>query len=153
MAAETSPCHTIPLPHDHSKKMWGAEVMIYVGTDIIEIERIRKVVERHPAFWDKVLTPQEKSYCFAQGNPIQSLAGRFTAKEAVLKCLGLGLFRLSWHDLEISTDSLGCPMVELKDSLAQIMARKNITAISLSISHCRSYAMAVAVGEGGSDKK
>jgi len=127
--------------------------MIFVGTDIVEIERIRKAAERHPAFWERVLTPQEKAYCLAQGNPIQSLAGRFAAKEAVLKCLGIGLFRLSWHDLEICTDSLGCPMVKLKASLDQILARKNIAAVSLSISHCQSYAMAVAVGEGGSDNK
>ena len=76
--------------------------MLYVGTDIIEIGRIRKVVERHPQFWDRILTVAEKEYCQAQGNPIQSLAGRFAAKEAVLKCLGLGLFRLSWHDLQMS---------------------------------------------------
>lgn len=128
--------------------------MIYVGTDIVEIERIRQVVKRHPAFWDRVLTPQEKSYCQSQGNPVQSLAGRFAAKEAVLKCLGLGLFRLSWQDLEICSDSLGSPVVKLKASLDQVIAKKNIKEISLSISHCKSYAVAVAVavGEEESDK-
>ncbi|MDD2212397.1 MAG: holo-ACP synthase [Clostridia bacterium] len=124
--------------------------MLYVGTDIVEIERIRKAAERHPAFWDRVLTPWEKEYCQGQGNPWQSLAGRFAAKEAVLKCLGLGLFRLSWHDVEIRADHLGCPVVNFKASLKKILAEKKITALSLSISHCRSYAMAVAVGEGGS---
>jgi len=127
--------------------------MIFVGTDIVEIERIRKAAERHPAFWDRVLTPQEKNYCLTQGNPMQSLAGRFAAKEAVLKCLGLGLFRLSWHDVEVCSDSLGCPEITLNSSLEQVLTEKKIKAISLSISHCQSYAMAVAVGEGGSDRK
>lgn len=124
--------------------------MLYVGTDIIEIERVKQVVERHPAFWDRVLTPQEKEYCQEQSNSIQSLAGRFAAKEAVLKCLGLGLFRLSWQDLEIRSDHLGCPRVSFNASLKKILAEKKITVISLSISHCRSYAMAVAVGKGWS---
>lgn len=126
--------------------------MVFVGTDIVEIERIKKAAERHPGFWDRVLTPEEKCYCLAQSNSIQSLAGRFAAKEAVLKCLGLGLFRLSWHDVEVSSDSLGCPLLKLNASLEQILTEKKITAISLSISHCRSYAMAVAVGEGGFDR-
>jgi holo-[acyl-carrier protein] synthase len=122
--------------------------VLYVGTDIVEIERIGKAVERHPAFWDRILTTQEKEYCQAQGNPIQSLAGRFAAKEAVLKCLGLGLFRLSWHDLEIKSDHLGCPVVNFKASLEKVLAEKRIATVSLSISHCRSYAMAVAIGKG-----
>lgn len=121
--------------------------MLYVGTDIIEIERIGQVLQRHPQFWERILTKKEKEYCLAQGNPLQSLAGRFAAKEAVLKCLGLGLFRLSWHDLEIGTDSRGCPQVKLGDSLQGILQEKGINTVCLSISHCRAYALAVAVGK------
>lgn len=126
--------------------------MLYVGTDIIEIERIRKAVQRHPAFWDRILTPREKVYCQKKGNPVQTLAGRFAAKEAVWKCLGLGLRNFSWRDLEILPDQWGCPQVSFKLPLEKILREKNIAAISLSISHSRCCAIAVAVGEVISDE-
>lgn len=121
--------------------------MLYVGTDIIEIERLRKAVKRHPALWDRILTPREKAYCLEKGNPVQSLAGRFAAKEAVLKCLGLGLSNLSWQDLEILPDQWNCPQVSFQPPLEKILSEKNIAGISLSISHSRCCAIAVAVGE------
>ncbi|MDD2401078.1 MAG: holo-ACP synthase [Clostridia bacterium] len=121
--------------------------MIYIGSDIIEIERILKTVARHPALWERVLTEREIKYCKSKGNPIQSFAGRFAAKEAVLKCLGQGLKCLSWHNLEILPDDLGCPQVSFELPLEKIMKAKNIISVNLSISHSRCYAMAVAVGE------
>lgn len=122
--------------------------MLYVGTDIIEIKRIRQVVKRHPQFWDRILTPLEKEYCRQKGDGIASLAGRFAAKEAVLKCTGRGLSRLSFRDLEILPDSLGCPQVYFSEKIKDILAERQISSIQISISHCHDYAMAVAIGEG-----
>ncbi len=122
--------------------------MLYVGTDIIEIKRIKQLAERYPQFWERILTSAEKEYCLSRGNPWESLAGRFAAKEAILKCLGLGLFRLSWHDLIIESDSLGCPRVKFSQALQKILTAKGITEIKISISHCHDYALAVAIGKG-----
>lgn len=122
--------------------------MLYIGTDIIEISRVRKAASRHQAFYDRVLTRREKEYCLAKGDPVPSLAGRFAAKEAVLKCLGLGLRGVSWQDLEIIPDEPGAPRVLFSAALQRVLAEKGIKTVKVSISHSRDYAMAVAVGEG-----
>ena len=122
--------------------------MLYIGTDIIEISRVRIAAARHPAFYDKILSPREKEYCMGKADPALTLAGRFAAKEAVLKCLGLGLRGLSWRDMEILPDELGAPHVFFSEKLHSVIEGKGIKAVKVSISHSRDYAMAVAIGEG-----
>lgn len=122
--------------------------MLFIGTDIVEISRIREAALRHPAMWDKVLTPREKSYCQTKANGYQCLAGRFAAKEAVLKALGLGLSGVSWRDIEILPDEQGQPQVSIYGKLLDRSRELRIKKINLSISHSREYAMAVAIGEG-----
>lgn len=103
---------------------------------------------RHPTFCDKILTSREKNYCLAGKDPAPSVAGRFAAKESVLKCLGTGLVKASWQDIEILPDALGQPQVSLSGPLAVRMQNMGLEAIRISISHSREYAVAVAVGEG-----
>lgn len=122
--------------------------MFKVGTDIIEIQRIREAVRRRPAFWDKVLTPQEKEYCLGKTDPVPSLAGRFAAKEAILKCIGTGLRGISWQDLDIVSGEEGTPLVCFSSRAQGILAQRGLVKISVSISHSRDYALAVAIGEG-----
>jgi len=121
--------------------------VVYIGTDIIEIERIRNAANRHPNFCDRVLTDREKEYYMVKANPFPFLAGRFAAKEAILKCLGCGMRNLSWHDFEIIPDELGSPLVCVNNVIERIMLEKGISTIKVSISHSRDYAMAVAIGE------
>ncbi len=121
--------------------------MIYVGTDLVEIERVEQALLRHPHLWERLLTPKEKAFCQSKGNPVQALAGRFAAKEAILKCLGVGLRGCSWQDIEVLTDALGAPEVSFRSSLLKLLQEKEITTVKVSITHSRNYAMAVAVGE------
>ncbi len=120
--------------------------MIFVGTDIIEIERIRKALNDRPAFVDRILSVNEKELFAKKKDPGPFLAGRFAAKEAVLKCLGTGLSGLSWQDIEIIPNKEGAPEVRLTMELNKILENKKMSAIKISISHSRDYAMAVAVG-------
>ena len=76
--------------------------MIHVGTDLIEIGRIRRSLDRYPRFRDRCFTAAEQAYCESRSNPAESYAGRFAGKEAVGKALGYGVARaFAWRDIEI----------------------------------------------------
>src|SRR5205823_11442553 len=74
---------------------------VNVGVDLIEIERIRRALERYPGFRDRCFTPAEQAYCDSRPNPAESYAGRFAGKEAVGKALGIGV-RFTWKEIEIA---------------------------------------------------
>jgi holo-[acyl-carrier protein] synthase len=121
-----------------------------VGTDIIEIERIRRAAERRPGFWHRVLTPEEAAYCRSKGGgaaSFASLAGRFAAKEAVMKALGVGMDELGFRDIEIWNDAAGAPSLRMTEKVLDRMNRAGLGSVVLSISHSRDYAVAVAIGE------
>ncbi len=109
-----------------------------IGADIIEVSRIRQAVERRGGFVQRVFTPVEAAYCLSKSNWAERFAGRFAAKEAVAKCLGLSL---CWHDVEILSDQSGRPVVTLTNRAAEAAAGGRVL---LSISHCRSHAVAFA---------
>lgn len=114
-----------------------------IGNDIIEISRIRASILRHKQhFLDRVFTSREQEYCLRHKDAAPYFAGRFAAKEAVVKALGTG-FRdgISLTDIEILNNSQGKPQVTLSASLALRFGFPNVL---ISISHCREYATAVA---------
>jgi len=120
--------------------------MIYgVGTDIIEIGRITAMLEKHTHFVEKIYTEAEAAYCQKRGAP--SFAGRFAAKEAVVKALGHGMNGWSFLDVEILTDDAGKPWVRCHGVAAQYCQQRNIVKIHISISHNRETAVAYAVAE------
>ncbi|MCR4441562.1 MAG: holo-ACP synthase [Peptococcaceae bacterium] len=123
------------------------KIIMYVGTDIVEINRIRSIVKRYPGFYDRVLTGREKESGLGRRDPVPFLSGRFAAKEAVLKCIGLGISRLSFQDMEIIPDEAGAPHVFFSEKMKKILQERGIGSISVSISHSRYYATAVAIGE------
>src|SRR5256885_9570596 len=82
-----------------------------VGIDMIEIERVTKVLEKYPErFLRRVFTPEEVAYCRGR---VQELAARFAAKEAVMKALGTGARGLAWREIEILPNRRGKPLVYL----------------------------------------
>ena len=123
---------------------------ICCGVDIIEIERIKRSVgEGNTAFRDRVYTDREIEYCELKKNvKYESYAARFAAKEAVSKAFGTGIGQgVSLKDIEILNDELGKPYVVLHNKSREIFKKINGGNISLSISHCKNYAVAYAVIE------
>jgi holo-[acyl-carrier protein] synthase len=119
------------------------------GIDIVETGRIRELVERHGAhFLDRVFTKGEQEY--AGRNPkryYEHLAGRFAAKEAVLKVLGTGWRGgIAWTDVEVVRDPSGQPRIVLSGECARIAGEIGICRWHLSISHIETHATASAIG-------
>ena len=117
-----------------------------VGTDLIEIARVRRALERYPGFRERCFTEAERAYCDSRPNPPQHYAARFAAKEAVGKALGFGVARaFAWRDVEIAGRPK--PAVRLSGRVLAWAQRGGAGAIDLSMSHSRELATAVAVVE------
>lgn len=118
--------------------------MTRVGTDLIEIARIRRSLDRYPSFKARCFTDAEQAYCDSRRDPAESYAGRFAGKEAVGKALGFGVARaFAWKEIEIVGRPK--PAVRLNGRLAQIADAHGVTSIDLSMTHSRELAQAVAV--------
>jgi holo-[acyl-carrier protein] synthase len=124
--------------------------VVGIGTDIIECLRIAQMIERHgDLFINRVFTPHEIRYCSSRKQATQHYAGRWAAKEAVLKALGTGWRKgISWRDIEVRNDGLGKPVVGLRGGARDLIERNGIHEMLVSISHCRSHAMAYALALG-----
>ena len=120
------------------------------GIDIVECLRIAQMIERHgELFITRVYTDAEIEYCTARKAATQHYAGRWAAKEAVLKALGTGWRRgIGWRDIEIRNDRKGAPTVQLRGGARDVMESVGIRRMHLSISHCRSFAVAYVLAEG-----
>ncbi|HEY6068152.1 MAG TPA: holo-ACP synthase [Gaiellaceae bacterium] len=121
--------------------------MTSVGVDLIEIDRIRRALERYPRFRQRCFTEAERAYCDSRSNPAQSYAGRFAGKEAVGKALGFGVARaFAWREIEIAGRPK--PSVRLSGRSAAWAERVGAAHIDLSMTHSRELATAVAVVDG-----
>jgi holo-[acyl-carrier protein] synthase len=122
--------------------------MLTIGTDIIECERIGQMLAKHGKhFVERVFTEGEIRYCSDRRNAQQHFAGRWAAKEAVLKALGTGwVAGITWTDVEVVNEASGAPFIRLHNGAAEVAAEKGIAEILVSISHCKDYATAVAAG-------
>jgi holo-[acyl-carrier protein] synthase len=119
---------------------------VTVGTDLIEIARVKRALERYPGFRERCFTEAERAYCDSRPNPPQHYAARFAAKEAVGKALGFGVARaFAWRDVEIAGRPK--PAVRLSGRVRAWAKRAGAGAIDLSMSHSRELATAVAVVE------
>ncbi len=116
-----------------------------IGVDIVEIARVRAAVDRHGAgFRRRVFTDLEWQQC---GRSYPSLAGRFAAKEAIMKALGTG--GMAFRDIEIVRTPSGKPEVHLSGRMQRRAERLGVTRIGVSISHSRDNAVAMALAEHG----
>ncbi len=115
-----------------------------IGTDIIEIGRIKAAIEKNQKFVDRTYTTKEQDFLGRKKN-FESHAGNFAAKEAIVKALGTGLRKLNFVDIEVLRDDLGKPYVELNDKILGVMKQMGITQIEVTLSHCKEYAVAFAI--------
>ena len=113
-----------------------------IGVDLIEIERIRRALERYPDFGARCFTEEERAYCDSRPNPAQHYAGRFAAKEAVGKALGCGV-RFTWREIEIRGRPK--PGVHLTGSTLRWAEHVGAGAIDVSMTHSRELAAAICV--------
>jgi holo-[acyl-carrier protein] synthase len=113
-----------------------------VGVDLIEIERVRRALDRYPRFRERCFTAAEIAYCDRRPNPAESYAGRFAAKEAVGKALGVGV-RFTWKEIEIVGRPK--PSVHLTGRTRTAWERLGGGAIDLSMTHSRDLAAAICV--------
>jgi len=124
------------------------------GIDLVDFPRIEQMIERHgDRFVDRVFTAAEQAYARANRNTIEKYAGRFAAKEAVLKLIGTGWRgRIAWTDIEVTNNSAGRPQVTLSGEVKEIAERLRIQQISISITHTANFAIASAVALAQSDE-
>lgn len=122
--------------------------VIACGVDLVECERIAHLLRDHPErFPYRILTAAERSKADTLAKPIPHIAGRFAAKEAILKVLGTGWRgQIAWTDMEVTNDEWGQPHVTLTGECAKVAADRGIVHILLSISHTDNYATATAIG-------
>ncbi len=118
---------------------------VRTGTDIIEIERVKKSIEETDGrFCERVYTKSEIEYCESKKiQKYQHYAARFAAKEAIFKAISSALdskYEIEWKDIEVKNDQNGRPVVNLDNKFM-----KNIESIDISISHCKQYAVATVV--------
>ena len=114
-----------------------------IGIDLIDIDRIVAVLGRHPdRFRLRVLTDHEQRYC---GRRVERIAGRWAAKEAISKVLGLGVRGVGWREIEILPNRAGAPQVYLHARAARRAEVLDLDEVTVSISHERRMAVAVAV--------
>ena len=145
---DASPRRDSPLARDPLRPYAVFVEIISQGIDLIECSRIEEVWRRHPErFLARVLTPGERAYCERHRHPVPHIAGRFAAKEAVLKVLGTGWRgEIAWTDIEIVNDEAGQPSVRLSGACRAIAERRGITRVMISITHTPHHAAASAIG-------
>jgi holo-[acyl-carrier protein] synthase len=117
------------------------------GIDLVDFPRIEEMVKEHDKrFLDRVFTSAEQAYADSNKNRIEKLAGRFAAKEAVLKLVGTGWRgKIAWTDIEIINNPAGQPLVTVSGEVKKLVDKLGIKQISVSITHTANFAIASAV--------
>jgi holo-[acyl-carrier protein] synthase len=124
----------------------GDDMIIGIGIDLVKIDRIDKAGNNRSGFLERVFTEREREYCYRQKYPAQHFAGRFAAKEAVLKAIGTGWSAgVKWTDMEVLHGDGGGPVVNISGRVKDLMDLKGVKQILLSYSHDEGYAVAHVV--------
>ena len=121
--------------------------VIGLGADVIEVERVRGVIERQgERFLARVFTAEERAYCATMKHPHKHYAARFAAKEAVSKCFSTGIgAELGWRSVSIYHGERKQPLVRLDEKAEELLRQVGATHVLVTLSHTETVAMAVAI--------
>jgi len=118
-------------------------VLVGIGIDSVDLARMRRVLARRPGLAERLFTAGELTSASSRADPVPTLAGRFAAKEAVMKSLGVGLGSFDWRDLDIARRPGGQPALALAGRAAALARSRGVTRWELSITHTDTVASAV----------
>jgi holo-[acyl-carrier protein] synthase len=119
--------------------------VIGIGSDLVEVARFRLALQRRPGLAERLFSDAERAYAFRFKDPTKSLAARFGAKEAVMKALGVGLWKFAMRDVEVIRRESGEPTLALYHRAAELAAARGVREWRLTLTHTDSMAMAVAL--------
>ena len=124
-------------------------MIVGMGTDLIEVDRVREAIERHgQRFIDRIFTPGEIAYVDGSANRYERYAARFAAKEAGMKAIGTGWRRgVRWQDFEVANLPSGKPTLLLHGVAATFASKLQVRSTALSLTHTAKHAMAVVILE------
>jgi holo-[acyl-carrier protein] synthase len=142
LAGRPGDASTVPVP-DVTLHIVG------LGTDLVEIPRFRLAMERRgERLAERLFSDDERAYAYRQKDPAKSLAARFGAKEAVMKALGVGLWKFKLRDVEVVRQRGGAPLVALHGRAQALATERGVRAWHLSLTHTDNTALAVAIAVG-----
>jgi holo-[acyl-carrier protein] synthase len=118
--------------------------IVGLGVDICEIARMERALDRHPTMRERVFTAEERVYCDSKARPAESYAGRFAAREAVIKALG-GYRGKRWQDISVTRAPSGAPAIRLEGNAKLRADMLGVTQVLITFTHERTNAVAIAV--------
>ena len=119
-----------------------------VGTDLVDVDRFRRVLQRTPSIRDRLFRDDERAYAELRSDPAERYAARFAAKEAVMKALGVGLGEVALYDIEVVRADGGTPSIRLHGAAAELAARRGVSSLLVSLTHVAASAHAVVIAVG-----
>lgn len=119
-----------------------------LGVDICEIARMERALERHPTMRERVFTPEEIAYCDLKARPAESYAGRFAAREAVIKALG-GYRGKRWQDISVTRAPSGAPAIRLEGQAKRRADGLGVDRVLVTFTHEKTSAVAFAIAVSG----
>jgi len=122
--------------------------MIGIGTDLVDLDRLRRVLDRTPGIVARLFTESEQAYAIERHDPTECFGGRFAAKEATMKALGVGLGQVAFRDIEVIRTPSGAPCLELHGSAAALAEARGVVRWLVTLSHTDHLAQATVVALG-----
>lgn len=119
-----------------------------IGVDLVECDRFRLALERRPRIAERLFSDSEREYSFRHREPVPRLAARFAAKEAVMKAMGVGLWKFALRDVEVTRLPTGQPEIALHNKALELADERGVGTWLLTLSHTDGMAIAVAVAIG-----